>query len=331
MYTVTLIPGDGIGPEITTVVVEIFEHLKAPISWEVVDAGEKVIEKYGTPLPDYVIDSIKRNKVALKGPITTPIGKGFRSVNVTLREKLNLYANLRPIKSLAGLNTKYNNVDLVVVRENTEGLYKGIEYKIDNAACAVRVITKNASEKIAQFAFKYVKENNRKKVTAVHKANILKITDGLFLECTRKAANEYPEIEYEEKIVDNMSMQLVLNPEKYDVIVAPNLYGDILSDLAAGLIGGLGLAPGANIGEDVAIFEAVHGSAPDIANKGIANPIALLRSSIMLLDYLKLNELAKKLEDAISTTVKDKDSLTPDLGGKGNIETMKNKIISFLN
>ncbi|PNR95459.1 isocitrate/isopropylmalate dehydrogenase family protein [Petrotoga olearia] len=330
MYTVTLIPGDGIGPEITSVVVEIFEHLKAPISWEVVDAGETVIDKYGTPLPDYVIDSIKRNKVALKGPITTPIGKGFRSVNVTLREKLNLYANLRPIKSLAGLNTKYNNVDLVVVRENTEGLYKGIEYKIDNAACAVRVITKNASEKIAQFAFKYVKENNRKKVTAVHKANILKITDGLFLDCTKKAANEYPEIEYEEKIVDNMSMQLVLNPEKYDVIVAPNLYGDILSDLAAGLIGGLGLAPGANIGEDVAIFEAVHGSAPDIANKGIANPIALLRSSIMLLDYLKLNELAKKLEDAISETVKYIDCLTPDLGGKGNTESMKNKIISFL-
>ncbi|HBT51095.1 MAG TPA: NAD-dependent isocitrate dehydrogenase [Petrotoga sp.] len=331
MYTVTLIPGDGIGPEITSVVVEIFEHLKAPISWEVVDAGEKVIEKYGTPLPNYVIDSIKRNKVALKGPITTPIGKGFRSVNVTLREKLNLYANLRPIKSLAGLNTKYNNVDLVVVRENTEGLYKGIEFKIDNAACAVRVITKNASEKIAQFAFKYAKENNRNKVTAVHKANILKITDGLFLECTRKVASEFPDIEYEEKIVDNMSMQLVLNPEKYDVIVAPNLYGDILSDLAAGLIGGLGLAPGANIGEDVAIFEAVHGSAPDIANKGIANPIALLRSSIMLLDYLKLNELAKKLEDAISSTVKDINSLTPDLGGKGNIETMKNKIISFLN
>ncbi len=330
MYTVTLIPGDGIGPEITSVVVEIFEHMNVPISWDLVEAGEKVIEKYGTPLPDYVIDSIKKNKVALKGPITTPIGKGFRSVNVTLRERLNLYANLRPIKSLEGLNSKYNNVDLVVVRENTEGLYKGIEYKIDDTACAVRVITKNASENIAYFVFKYAKENKRKKVTAVHKANILKITDGLFLESIRKVASEYPEIEYEEKIVDNMSMQLVLNPEKYDVIVAPNLYGDILSDLAAGLIGGLGLAPAANIGEDAAIFEAVHGSAPDIANKGIANPIALLSSSIMLLDYLKLNELAKKLENAISATVKDIEVLTPDLGGKGNIESMKNKIISFL-
>lgn len=331
MYTVTLIPGDGIGPEITSVVVEIFEHLKAPISWDLVEAGEKVIEKYGTPLPDYVIDSIRKNKVALKGPITTPIGKGFRSVNVTLRERFNLYANLRPVKSLEGFNTKYNNVDLVVVRENTECLYKGIEYKIDDTACAVRVITKSASEKIAYFAFNYAKENKRKKVTAVHKANILKITDGLFLEAIRKVANEYPEIEYEEKIIDNMSMQLVLNPEKFDVVVAPNLYGDILSDLAAGLIGGLGLAPAANIGEDTAIFEAVHGSAPDIANKGIANPIALLSSSIMLLDYLKLNELAKKLENAISSTVKDIDSLTPDLGGKGNIESIKNKIISFLN
>jgi len=330
MYTVTLIPGDGIGPEIISVVVEIFEHMNAPISWDLVEAGEKVIEKYGTPLPDYVIDSIKKNKIALKGPITTPIGKGFRSVNVTLREKLNLYANLRPIKSLEGLITKYDNVDLVVVRENTEGLYKGIEYKIDDTACTVRVITKNASEKIAYFVFKYAKENKRKKVTAVHKANILKITDGLFLEATRKVAKEYSEIEYEEKIIDNMSMQLVLNPEKYDVIVAPNLYGDILSDLAAGLIGGLGLAPAANIGEDAAIFEAVHGSAPDIANKGIANPIAILNSSIMLLNYLKLNELAEKLQNAISATIKDIDSLTPDLGGKGNIESIKNKIISFL-
>jgi len=330
MYTVTLIPGDGIGPEITSVVVDIFEHLKVPIKWDLVEAGEKVIEKYGTPLPDYVIDSVKENKVALKGPITTPIGKGFRSVNVTLRERLNLYANLRPIKSLDSLNGKYKNVDLVVIRENTEGLYKGIEYKVDNATCAVRVITKHASEKIAYFTFNYAKENKRKKVTAVHKANILKITDGLFLESIRKVASEYPEIEYEEKIVDNMSMQLVLNPEKYDLIVAPNLYGDILSDLTAGLIGGLGLAPGANIGEDVAIFEAVHGSAPDIANKGIANPIALLRSSIMLLDYLKLNESAKILEDAIAQTVKEIDVLTPDLGGKGNIESIKNKIISFI-
>nr|WP_113075393.1 isocitrate/isopropylmalate dehydrogenase family protein [Petrotoga sp. 9PW.55.5.1] len=330
MYKVTLIPGDGIGPEITDVVVDVFEHLKAPISWEVVEAGEKEIEKNGTPLPEKVIESIKKNKVALKGPITTPIGKGFRSVNVTLREELGLYANLRPVKSLPGINTRFENVDLVVVRENTEGLYKGIEYKIDEVATAIRVITKKASEKIGFFAFKYAKENNRKKVTAVHKANIQKLTDGLFLDCIREISKNFPEIEYEEKIVDNMSMQLVMNPEKYDVLVAPNLYGDILSDLAAGLIGGLGFAPGANIGENIAVFEAVHGSAPDIAKKGIANPIAILRSSIMLLDYLKLNELSRKLENAISEAVKDKEALTPDLKGKGNTETIKQKIIDHL-
>jgi len=330
MYKVTLIPGDGIGPEITDVVVDVFEHLKAPIKWEVVEAGEKEIEKNGTPLPEKVIESIKKNKVALKGPITTPIGKGFRSVNVTLREELGLYANLRPVKSLPGINTRFENVDLVVVRENTEGLYKGIEYKIDEVATAIRVITKKASEKIGLFAFKYAKENNRKKVTAVHKANIQKLTDGLFLDCIREISKDFPEIEYEEKIVDNMSMQLVMNPEKYDVLVAPNLYGDILSDLAAGLIGGLGFAPGANIGEDIAVFEAVHGSAPDIAKKGIANPIAILRSSIMLLNYLKLNQLSRKLENAISEAVKDKEALTPDLNGKGNTQALKQKIIYHL-
>ncbi|HOB54642.1 MAG TPA: isocitrate/isopropylmalate dehydrogenase family protein [Defluviitoga tunisiensis] len=331
MHKVTLIPGDGIGPEITQVVVEVFDKLKAPISWEMVDAGAKAIKKYGTPLPEVVLESIKRNKVALKGPITTPVGEGFRSVNVTLREKLNLYANLRPVKSLPGINNKFEKIDLVIIRENTECLYKGIEYSIDEStSCAVRVITRAASEKIAKYAFDYARRHDRKKVTAVHKANIQKLTDGLFLQSIRNISNNYPEVEYEEKIVDNMSMQLVLNPEKYDVIVCPNLYGDILSDLAAGLIGGLGLAPGANIGDEIAVFEAVHGSAPDIAGKGIANPIALLRSSVMLLEYLEEYQLAKKLEFAIEKAVEDKNILTPDLKGKGTTESLKNKIISML-
>lgn len=331
MHKVTLIPGDGIGPEITQVVVEIFDKLKAPISWEIVEAGAGAIKKFGTPLPETVLESIKRNKVALKGPITTPVGEGFRSVNVTLREKLDLYANLRPVKSLPEINDKFENIDLVIIRENTECLYKGIEYKIDeDTACAVRVVTKKASERIARFAFDYARNHNRRKVTAVHKANIQKITDGLFLQCIREVSEYFPDIEYEEKIVDNMSMQLVLNPEKFDVIVCPNLYGDILSDLAAGLIGGLGLAPGANIGEEIAVFEAVHGSAPDITGKGIANPIALLRSSVMLLEYLKEENFAKKLELAIENAVADKNILTPDLNGYGTTESLKNKIISLL-
>ncbi|PNR92783.1 isocitrate/isopropylmalate dehydrogenase family protein [Petrotoga sp. 9PWA.NaAc.5.4] len=330
MQKVTLIPGDGIGPEITQVVKDIFEYMKVPIQWEEVEAGEHVIKDYGTPLPEYVIASIKRNKIALKGPITTPVAKGFRSVNVTLREQLNLFANLRPIKSLKAINSKFENVDLIIVRENTEDLYKGIEYKIEDIATSIRIITRKASEKIGWFTFNYAKKNNRKKVTAVHKANILKLGDGLFLDAIRNISKEFSDIEYEEKIVDNMSMQLVMNPEKYDVIVAPNLFGDILSDLAAGLIGGLGLAPGANIGDDVAVFEAVHGSAPDIANQGIANPIAILRSSIMLLDYLNLSDYAKQLESAIEKSLFDKNVLTPDLNGNGNTLTLKNKIISFL-
>lgn len=330
MQKVTLIPGDGIGPEITQVVKDIFEYMKVPIQWEEVEAGEHVIKDYGTPLPEYVIASIKRNKIALKGPITTPVAKGFRSVNVTLREQLNLFANLRPIKSLKAINSKFENVDLIIVRENTEDLYKGIEYKIEDIATSIRIITRKASEKIGWFTFNYAKKNNRKKVTAVHKANILKLGDGLFLDAIRNISKEFSDIEYEEKIVDNMSMQLVMNPEKYDVIVAPNLFGDILSDLAAGLIGGLGLAPGANIGDDVAVFEAVHGSAPDIANQGIANPIAILRSSIMLLDYLNLSDYARQLESAIEKSLFDKNVLTPDLNGNGNTLTLKNKIISFL-
>jgi isocitrate dehydrogenase (NAD+) len=331
MYKVTLIPGDGIGPEITQVVVDIFNKLQVPVIWEVVEVGEEAIKKFGTPLPDTVLESIKRNKIALKGPITTPIGEGFRSVNVTLREKLNLYANLRPVKSLSGINSKFENIDLIIVRENTECLYKGIEYSIDEStSCAVRVITKKASERIAKYAFDYAFKHNRKRITVVHKANIQKLTDGLFLQSTRNISSNYPQIEYEEKIVDNMSMQLVLNPERFDVILAPNLYGDILSDLAAGLIGGLGLAPGANIGDEIAVFEAVHGSAPDIAGEGIANPIALLRSSIMLLEYLEENRLAKKLEFAIEEAIKDKNILTPDLKGKGTTESLKNKIISLL-
>ncbi|ACL69563.1 isocitrate dehydrogenase (NAD(+)) [Halothermothrix orenii] len=329
MITVTLIPGDGIGPEITDVVVEVFEALGVDVDWEVVNAGKSVMDKYGTPLPDEVIESIKKNKVALKGPITTPVGSGFRSVNVAIRKKLNLYANLRPVESLPGLKTRYDKVNLVVVRENTEGLYSGVEHKIsDFAAESIKIITRKASERIIEFAFSYAKKNDRQQVTAVHKANIMKISDGLFLDTARKVAEKYPGIEYNERIIDNMCMQLVQNPEDYDVLVMPNFYGDIVSDLGAGLVGGLGVTPGANIGDEIAVFEAVHGSAPDIAGKGVANPVAILRSSIMLLNHIGESEKASKLDQAIKKTLVKGKGLTPDLGGQGTTRSFKDQIIN---
>lgn len=330
MYKVTLIPGDGIGLEVTEAMKKVVESTGVNIKWDIVHAGEAQIEKYGTPLPANVIESIKKNKIAIKGPVTTPIGKGFRSVNVTLRQELDLYTNLRPIKSFEGIEKRYKDIDLVIVRENTEDLYAGIEHKIgDDAAESIKIITRKASERICDFAFKYATKNNRKKVTCVHKANIMKLSDGLFLEVFRDVAKKY-DIEYDDLIVDAAAMNLVINPEKYDVMVMPNLYGDILSDLCAGLVGGLGIIPGANIGKDYAVFEAVHGSAPDIAGKNLANPTALIQSAIMMLKYLGERESAMKIENALVKVFKDKEFLTRDLGGKATTTEFTDKLCSYI-
>ena len=330
MYTVTLIPGDGIGPEVTDAMVKVVEASGAKINWEKVQAGEAVIEKYNTAIPDYVIDSIKKNKVAIKGPITTPVGKGFKSVNVTLRQKLDLYVNLRPIKSFKGIKSRYEDVDLVIVRENTEDLYAGIEHKIgDYAAESIKIITKPACERICKFAFDYAKDNDRKKVTGVHKANIMKLSDGLFLNTFREVAKDY-NIESDDLIVDAAAMNLVLNPENYDVMVMPNLYGDILSDLCSGLVGGLGIIPGANIGKDVAVFEAVHGSAPQIAGQNIANPTAIIQSAVMMLKYLGEVDAAKKIEKALDEVFLKGEKLTVDLGGNSTTEEFTDEIIKYI-
>ena len=330
MHTVTLIPGDGIGPEVTDAMVKVVEASGAKINWEKVQAGEAVIEKYNTAIPDCVIDSIKKNKVAIKGPITTPVGKGFKSVNVTLRQKLDLYVNLRPIKSFKGIKSRYEDVDLVIVRENTEDLYAGIEHKIgDYAAESIKIITKPACERICKFAFDYAKDNNRKKVTGVHKANIMKLSDGLFLNTFREVAKDY-NIESDDLIVDAAAMNLVLNPENYDVMVMPNLYGDILSDLCSGLVGGLGIIPGANIGKDVAVFEAVHGSAPQIAGQNIANPTAIIQSAVMMLKYLGEVDAAKKIEKALEEVFLKGEKLTVDLGGNSTTEEFTDEIIKYI-
>ncbi|SKA84843.1 isocitrate dehydrogenase (NAD+) [Caloramator quimbayensis] len=315
-YNITLIPGDGIGPEVINAAKLVLENCGIGFNWDVVEAGENAIKKYGTPLPQNVIDSINKNKIALKGPVTTPIGTGFKSVNVTLRQIFDLYANVRPVKTFKGIPSRFEDVDLIIVRENSEDLYKGIEHMIgDDAAESIKIITRKASERIADFAFKLSVNEKRKKVTSVHKANIMKCTDGLFINCTRKIAQNYPEIEYEEMIVDAMSMKLVLSPEKYDVLVMPNLYGDILSDLAAGLVGGLGMVPGANIGLDAAIFEPVHGSAPDIAGKNKANPTAAILSAVMMLKYIGEFSAATKIENALRIVLENAKYRTFDLGG----------------
>ena len=330
MYTVTLIPGDGIGPEVTKSMVKVVEATGVNIKWEEVKAGQEVIEEYNTPIPTYVIDSIKKNKVAIKGPITTPIGKGFKSVNVTLRQNLDLYVNLRPIKSFKGIKSRYENIDLVIVRENTEDLYAGIEHKIgDYGAESTKLITKPACERICEFAFKYAMDNNRKKVTGVHKANIMKLSDGLFLNTYREVASKY-NIEYDDLIVDAAAMNLVLNPQNYDVMVMPNLYGDILSDLCAGLVGGLGIIPGANIGKEYAVFEAVHGSAPQIANQNIANPTAIIQSSVMMLRYLGEYDAAKKIENALEQVFLNGKNLTIDLGGRALTKEFTEEIIKYI-
>ena len=331
MREITLIKGDGIGPEISEAVIKIFEAMNAPIKWDVQEAGADVAQKEGTVLPQKVLDSIKRNKVALKAPVTTPIGYGFKSVNVTLRKELDLYASLRPAYNIPGIKTRFDNVDLVTVRENTEDLYAGIERKVDDDTMeSIKLITRDASMRIAQFAFDYAVKNNRKMVTAVSKANICKLTDGLFLECARKVAENYPSVKYTEVLVDNLCMQLVQNPQKYDVLLLPNLYGDIVSDLAAGLIGGLGVAQGANIGKDCAVFEAVHGSAPDIKGQNKANPTAILFSAIMMLEYINEKELANKLRNAIFAVLKEGKVLTCDLGGNSSTTEFTQAIINKL-
>ncbi len=316
-YTVTLIPGDGIGPELAAATVGVLEATGLSFDWQRVDAGESQIAIHGTPLPDGVLDSIRETKVALKGPITTPVGEGFRSVNVALRQALDLYANLRPARSIKGVETRYQDVDLVIVRENTEDLYAGIEHWVGaDAAESIKIITRAASERIARFAFEYAVGNGRHKVTAVHKANIMKLSDGLFLASCRTIAADYEgRIEFEDRIVDNMCMQLVQKPELYDVLVLPNLYGDIVSDLCAGLVGGLGVAPGANIGEHAAVFEPVHGSAPKYAGKDVANPTALILSGALMLRHLGETDAAQRVEQAVRDVIGEGRTVPRDLGG----------------
>ena len=331
MRTVTLIPGDGIGPEISQSVVKIFEAAKVPIKFEIVEAGAKVMDQENTPLPQAVLDSIQKNKVALKGPITTPIGSGFRSVNVALRQYFDLYANVRPVKSIKGVPSRYEEVDLIIVRENTEDLYAGIEHKIGEVAAeSIKVITKKASDRIAKYAFTLANQQQREKVTAVHKANIMKLSDGLFLDCVRDIRKQYPDIEYDEQIVAAMCMNLVLHPESSDVLVMGNLYGDILSDLCAGFVGGLGLIPGANIGEEIAIFEAVHGSAPSIAGCNQANPTALIQSAIMMLRHLNLLNEANRIEAALYAVYEEGQDLTKDLGGTATTTQFTDALIAKL-
>ncbi len=330
MRTITLINGDGIGPEISDAVVKIIEASGLKIDWDIQTAGADVIEAEGTPLPKRVLDSVKKNGVALKAPVTTPIGKGFRSVNVQLRKELDLYANLRPCKNLPNVKTRFDNVDIVVVRENTEDLYAGIERQVDeNTAESIKIITRKASERIAKFAFDYALKNGRKEVCCVTKANIMKLSDGLFLECFRNIAKDYPQIKVREILVDNLCMQLVQNPSQFDVLVLPNLYGDIVSDLCAGLIGGLGVAQGANIGKDYAVFEPVHGSAPDIKGQNKANPTALLLSAIEMLRYIGENIYADKIESALFKTLKS-GVCTADLGGTSSTVEFRDAVIRNL-
>ncbi|AGB42173.1 NAD-dependent isocitrate dehydrogenase [Halobacteroides halobius DSM 5150] len=331
MYNVTLIPGDGIGPEITEAVQQIISAAGVDIKWQTVNAGANVMEEYGTPLPEEVLQSIKKNKVALKGPITTPVGSGFRSVNVAIRQKLDLYVNLRPAKILKGAPTQFSDLDVVIFRENTEGLYAGIEHNVgDNAAESIKITTREASERIVRAAFEYALENDREQVTAVHKANILKLSDGLFKSVAEEVAQDYPDIKFNNKIVDNMCMQLVQYPEDYDVLVLPNLYGDIVSDLCAGLIGGLGVTPGANLNDQLAVFEAVHGSAPDIAGEDKANPIALLLSACLMLEHLGEEKAASQIETAIEEVLTRGEVLTADLGGTATTTELTEEIINQL-
>jgi isocitrate dehydrogenase (NAD+) len=331
-YTVTLIPGDGIGPELAEATVGVLEATGIAFEWDVQAAGEATIADEGTPLPGRVIESIRRNRVAMKGPITTPVGSGFRSVNVGLRLALELYANVRPARSMVGVRSRYTDVDLIIVRENTEDLYLGIEHRVGpDAAESIKIITRAASQRIARYAFEYALHNGRRKVTAVHKANIMKLSDGLFLESCQQIAAEYEgRVAFEDRIVDNMCMQLVQKPETYDVLVLPNLYGDIVSDLAAGLVGGLGVAPGANIGDEAAVFEPVHGSAPKYAGQNRANPTALMLSGALMLRHLGETDAADRVETAVRGVIAEGRTVTHDLGGSAGTREFAHAVVERL-
>lgn len=332
MHDIVLIPGDGIGPEITNSVTTILEAAGADINWIRCNAGQTANEQEDTPLPEKTLETLQKYPVSLKGPLTTPVGAGFRSVNVALRKKLNLYSNIRPAKTMPHIQSRFDNVDLVMFRENTEGLYIGKEQWIEEHSHAesIAVVTRRASEKIIRAAFEYAKKHARKKITLVHKANILKFTCGLFLEVGEDVAADYPDIEFEDLIVDNMAMQMVMRPEQFDVIVTTNLFGDILSDLASGLIGGLGLTGAANVGDDRAMFEAVHGSAPDIAGQNKANPIAFLLSALMMLEHIGENEVADTIRKAVHETLSNKSVCTPDIAGTGTTETFTEAVCQNL-
>jgi isocitrate dehydrogenase (NAD+) len=319
MHVITLIPGDGIGPEVTAAVLRIFKIAGVEIEWDRQEAGVNAFKRFNQSLPVSLLDSIRKNKVALKGPVTTPIAEGFTSVNVGLRKALDLYANLRPVRNLPGVESRFSGVDLIIVRENTEDLYAGLEHQIiPGVVESLKIITEKASTRIAEFAFRYARENARHRVTAIHKANIMKLSDGLFLESTRKVSREFTDISYDERIVDAACMHLVMRPEKFDVLVLPNLYGDIVSDLCAGLVGGLGVVPGANLGLDCAVFEAVHGSAPDIADKNLANPSALLLSGLMMLDHIGDRAAAERIRAALFRVLSAGTVRTHDLGGQAS-------------
>ena len=330
-HHVTLIPGDGIGPEVAAAVVHIIEAAGVEIDWEKFIVGGRAQDLSGSSLPEEVLESVRRNRVALKGPVATPIGSGFESVNVRLRKILDLYANLRPVRNLPGVPSRFGQVDLIIVRENTEGLYSGLEHEVvPGVVESLKIITEKASTRIAVFAFEYARKFKRKKVTAVHKANIMKKSDGLFLECFRRVAVNYPDIEHDEKIVDNTCMQLVMNPYQFDVLLMENLYGDIVSDLAAGLVGGLGVVPSGNLGEKAALFEAVHGTAPDIAGKNLANPTALLLSAIMMLHHMGERAAANRIESALNTVLEKRQKVTRDLGGTASTSEFAEAIIAAL-
>src|SRR6266567_6506221 len=331
VHKVTLIPGDGIGPEVTGATVRILEAAGVKIEWETFNAGSAAYAKYQEYIPKELVQSIERTNVGLKGPVTTPIGGGFPSINVALRKQFELFANFRPIRNLPSLPTRYPGVDLAIVRENTEGQYSGIEHEVvPGVVESLKIITEKASTRIARFAFAYARREKRKRIHAIHKANIMKMSDGLFLRCCREVAKEYPEITYGEHIIDNTCMQLVMNPYQYDVLVMENLYGEILSDLCAGLVGGLGLVPSANLGEGCAIFEAVHGSAPDIAGKNLANPTALLRSSLLMLRHIGEPEAALKIRNALEKVYRDRDKLTKDVGGKAGTSEFADSVIAAM-
>lgn len=330
-YTITLIPGDGIGPEVTDATREVLAATGVEVRWDTQLAGAAAAEQLGNPCPDELVASVQRNRIALKGPIGTPIGRGFRSVNVALRKALDLYACLRPVKNIEGVPSRFSGVDLVIVRENTEGLYSGLEHMVvPGVAESLKIVSERASTRIAEFAYRYARANKRRKVSVVHKANIMKLSDGLFLDCCRKVSRRYSDVDTQEVIVDACAMQLVRFPERFDVLVMDNLYGDILSDLCAGLVGGLGVVPGANIGDECAVFEAVHGSAPDIAGKGVANPTALILSAALMLQYLGERDASQRLEGAVRTVYAKSTVRTGDLGGNATTAEFTRAVIQAL-